>query len=177
MYTKQKEYMNYILENKAKFYRIAYAYTQNKEDALDVIQEAIYKALKTSENLDVAYIKTWFHRILVNTAIDLIRKNKKYVLSNEEANLNEQKYCDTYENIDLKTCLNTLPDEQRIVIILRYFEDLKLQEIADILDENLSTIKNRLYKALKNLKFEMTAQEVIQNEGKGKIKSIKDGVR
>lgn len=165
---------DYILQNKEKLYRIAYSYTQNREDALDVIQETTYKAFKNSKSLkEPNYIKTWFHRILVHTAIDLLRRNKKYILSDEKNLILQQSYYDNYEDIDLKKALDMLPLEQRTVIVLRYFEDLKLQEIADILDENLSTIKNRLYKALKTLKFEMTAQEVIDSERETEIRPIK----
>lgn len=177
MFKKQKQKKvieDYILNNKDKFYRIAYSYVQNKEDALDVIQEAIYKALKTSNSLqEVKYIKTWFHKILIHSAIDLLRKNKKYILEGENQSILEQTYIDTYENLDLKKALDILPQQQRIIIILKYFEDLKLQEIADILDENLSTIKNRLYKALKTLKFEILAQEEIEDERKRENTAIK----
>lgn len=169
---------DYILENKEKFYHIAYSYTQNKEDAFDIIQESIYKAFKMVSSLkQPEYIKTWFYKILIHTAVDLIRKNKKYILLDEPYMTVEKSYCDRYEDIDLKKILDNLPHEQRTIIILRYFEDLKLQEIADILNENLSTVKNRLYKALKNLKFEISAQEVIENERERKVKSIKDRVQ
>lgn len=161
MRKKQKIIENYILDNRNSFYRVAYSYTKNSEDALDVVQESIYKALKSVEGLkETNYIKTWFYNILIHTAIDYLRKNKKYVLENTENPFPEQGKYDSYEDIDIKNMLNILPPYQRMVIVLRYFEDLKLKEIAEVLDENISTVKNRLYKGLKSLKFEMTAQEV-----------------
>lgn len=162
---KYKVVENYIIENKNDFYKIAYSYTRNSEDALDIVQETIYKALKTSESLkEPKYIKTWFYNILIHTAIDFLRKNKKYVLSDEEFIFDNNGKYDIYEDLDLKKVLKSLPSDQHTIIILRYYKDLKLNEIAKILNENLSTIKSRLYKALKALKLELSAQEVKENE-------------
>ena len=78
---KEKRIENYIVENRNIFYKIAYSYTQNEEDALDVVQEAIYKALSSIDSLkDLEKIKPWFYKILIRTSIDFIRKNKKYIL-------------------------------------------------------------------------------------------------
>jgi len=69
----------YIIENKNSFYRVAYSYTKNEDDALDVVQESIYKALYSVDNLqDINYINTWFYKILIRTSIDNIRKNARY---------------------------------------------------------------------------------------------------
>lgn len=57
---------------------------------------------------------------------------------------------DHYQDLDLKQMINRLDDKSRTVIILRYFEDLKLEDIADIVGENLNTVKARLYRTLKN---------------------------
>ena len=48
-----------------------------------------------------------------------------------------------------------MPEKYRSIIILRYFEDLKLQEIAEILNQNVNTVKTRLYTGLKKLRIEM----------------------
>lgn len=149
----------YVTENSASFYRIALSYTRHHEDALDIVQEAVYKALKSSHTLrEPQYIKTWFHRILINTAIDTLRKNQRYELTDDEAAFDAPAQ-DHYENLDLRSALALLSPEQRLVIILRYFEDMRLQDIADILGENLSTIKTRLYAALKKMRIEIQSDE------------------
>ena len=66
---------------------------------------------------------------------------------------------DNYENFDLMESLDNLPDIYRSIIILRYFEDLKLQDIADILNENLSTVKTRLYTGLERLRIVLNDHE------------------
>lgn len=149
----------YVTENSASFYRIALSYTRNHDDALDIVQEAVYKALKSSHSLrEPQYIKTWFHRILINTAIDTLRKSQRYQLTDDEAAFDTPTQ-DHYENLDLQSALALLSDEQRMVVILRYFEDMRLQDIADILNENLSTVKTRLYAALKKLRIEIQSDE------------------
>lgn len=67
---------------------------------------------------------------------------------------------DTYENIDLMRALNSMSDSDRAVIQLKYFEGLKLDEIAYVLGENLNTVKSRLYRGLKKLRCAMDDVEV-----------------
>lgn len=62
--------IQYILENQDRFYRLAYSYTRHQEDALDVVQSAVCKALEAHENIRNAdAIRTWFYRILVNECL------------------------------------------------------------------------------------------------------------
>ncbi|UWD47655.1 sigma-70 family RNA polymerase sigma factor [Clostridioides difficile] len=153
---KRRKVERYIIDNKDSFYRIAYSYTKNEEDALDVVQESMYKALYSVENLkEVNYIKTWFYKILVRTSIDFIRKNRKYNNMTDIALIDETGEYDKYTDLDLKKALEELPIEYKSIIILRFFEDLKIEEVAIILDENVNTVKTRLYTALKKLKLKI----------------------
>ncbi|EJA6702714.1 sigma-70 family RNA polymerase sigma factor [Clostridioides difficile] len=153
---KRTKVEKYIIDNKDSFYRIAYSYTKNEEDALDVVQEAMYKALYSVENIkEVNYIKTWFYKILVRTSIDFIRKNRKYNNMTDIDLIDETGEYDKYTDLDLRRALEELPIEYKSIIILRFFEDLKIEEVAIILDENVNTIKTRLYTALKKLKLKI----------------------
>jgi RNA polymerase sigma-70 factor (ECF subfamily) len=148
---------DYILQNKESHYRLAYSYVKNKEDALDIVQESILKALSSVDSLEnTDYMKTWFYRILVNTSMDVLRKKGKlsYVVD-ITLDLNSEVKEDTYENFDLQKAMDNLPDSYRLIISLRYFEDLKLEDIADILRENLNTVKTRLYAGLKKLRIQL----------------------
>jgi RNA polymerase sigma-70 factor, ECF subfamily len=148
---------NYILQNKESHYRIAYSYVKNKDDALDIVQESILKALNSVDSLtNTEYIKTWFYRILVNTSLDILRKKGKLsYVEDIVLDLNSEAKEDIYENFDLQNAMDNLPHNYRLIISLRYFEDLKLEEIADILGENLNTVKTRLYAGLKKLRIEI----------------------
>jgi RNA polymerase sigma-70 factor (ECF subfamily) len=62
-----------ILQNKDSFYRLAYSYVRNQEDALDIVQDSIHKALKNQHQLKNAYtVKSWFYRIVVTTSLDFL---------------------------------------------------------------------------------------------------------
>lgn len=159
--TLKKQIADYIISNKEKYYRVAYSYVKNTDDALDIMQESIYKAVAHVDSLqDISYINTWFYRIIVNTSIDFIRKQKKVIpVDNEVLASFTSEINDEYENFDLQRAMDNLPEKYRVVVVLRYFEDLKIEEIAEILNENANTIKTRLYKSLKLLRVKMDDYE------------------
>jgi len=143
----------YIKSNQQDFYRLAYSYTKNSDDALDIVQEAIYKAIANARTLkNPAYLKTWVYRILVNESINWIRKRKNIVLDETVPNnlLYEDK--DIAEEISIYNAIQQLEPKLRTIIILRFFEDMNLEEISTITKTNLNTVKSRLYKSLNILK-------------------------
>lgn len=146
--------VSYIEENQKKFYRIAYSYVKNPDTAMDIVQDSILKALQkyhTLKNIDA--VKTWFYRILVNTCLTYIRKQKNEACLNEISD-EAQQY--NPENVnELKELINKLPPDLKTIIILRYYEDLKLEDIAKITNLNLSTVKSKLYRTLKMLRVDL----------------------
>lgn len=147
----------YIVENQHTYYRLAFSYVKNKENALDIVQEAIFKALRSIDRLDeVNYLKTWLYRIVVNTSIDFIRKHQRVSIMEDEM---LKSHLPSSENemsdLDLQEAVDQLPPTYKTIIILRFFEDLKLEEIAEITGDNLNTVKTRLYSALRKLRVEM----------------------
>ncbi|MCM3388908.1 RNA polymerase sigma factor [Ureibacillus chungkukjangi] len=144
------------MENKENFYRLAYSYVQNQEDALDIVQDSIQKAILSKTLKDDKAIKSWFYKIIVNTSLDFLRKRKKLtVVDDTTLQLHSQGVSEYYEDIDLHRAINELSPDYRSVIVLRYFEDLKIEEVAEILELNISTIKTRIYKGLKLLRVQM----------------------
>jgi RNA polymerase sigma-70 factor (ECF subfamily) len=154
----EKQLETFVVENREKLYRIAYSYVKNADDAMDIIQEAIIKAytsLNTLKNPD--YFKTWFYRILINTSLDFVRRQNK-IISMDEDTLSfhdDESFNDIYEDIDLKKALDEMPGDLRSIILLRFFEDMKIEEIAEIVGENVNTVKTRLYKSLRMLRRKM----------------------
>lgn len=146
--------IEYIKDNQEKLYRIAFSYSKNEEAALDIVQEAITKALKNINKLrEESYIKTWFYRILINEALQYIRKNKRILTCELEAIENKVDCnADLAEGLDIYKYVQNLNEKLKTVIILRFFEDMKIREIARITKTNESTVKSRLYKGLKELK-------------------------
>ena len=151
-----QETENTLLKNYEKYYRLAYSYTKNKEDALDVVQESAYRAIRDCRKVrNKDYLSTWIYRIVVNTALDMLRRKKKENITEE---LPEIPVEDQYQDLELRTVLNQLDDKSRTIILLRYFEDLKLEDIADIVGDNLNTVKARLYRSLKKLRLNLEAE-------------------
>lgn len=154
---KYKLVEDFIIENRESHYRLAYSYVRNKENALDIIQDAIEKALKSIDRLtEIRYLKTWFYRIIVNTAIDFIRKHKKMTFMDDDLlSYHLPNVEDELEDIDLQEAINHLPLPYKSIIILRFFEDLQIDEISKITGLNINTVKTRLYAALKKLRLEI----------------------
>ncbi|MEK5186197.1 sigma-70 family RNA polymerase sigma factor [Solibacillus sp. FSL W7-1324] len=153
-------FITFIRSQQQSIYRLAYNYTKNEQDALDIVQESIQKGWLALEKLtNTEQMKSWFFTILVRTAIDFLRKHNRVVLVGDEA-LQQLPEHDTYENLDLQQALQHLPLQLREVIVLRYFEDLKIDEVAHILTLPVSTAKSRLYKALRLLKIELEQEDM-----------------
>ncbi|AQY38373.1 sigma-70 family RNA polymerase sigma factor [Bacillus thuringiensis] len=152
-----------INENQNDFYRLAYSYVKNEEDALDIIQVSIEKALLNFETIKkTTSVKSWFYKIVVCTSIDFLRKEKKVkCMDISICDCLNYGIKDNYEYIDIHSALNQLPMQYKTIILLRYFEDLKIEEIAEIVEENVNTVKTRLYRALKLLRTILTEGEIL----------------
>lgn len=151
---KRKKVEKYLIENREYYYRLAYSYVKNEADSLDIIQESIIKALISIESLkEIEKVKSWFYKIVIRTSIDYIRKNKKYNDMIDISEIINNGKSDEYKDLDLYKALDELDEMYKTIIILRYFEDMKINDIADILDENPNTVKTRLYAGLKKLKI------------------------
>lgn len=146
-----------LLSNYENYYRLAYSYVKKESDAMDIVQESAYKAMKSYHLIKKEeHISTWIYRIVVNTSLDFLRKHKYEVLGVMD---DDTFYEDNYKDFDMQNILNQLEEEDRIIIVLRYFEDQKLEDIADITGNNLSTVKTKLYRALKKLRVTMEKEE------------------
>lgn len=159
---KEKIIKKYIVENKDNLYRFAYSYVKNENDALDIVHNAVCKALLNKDSIkDDKKIKSWIYQIVSNCAIDYMRKNNKYTEMTDEIQNESMIGFDKYENFDLKRAMDNLPEKYRQVIILRYFEDMKISDITEILGEKESTIKTRLYTGLSKLRIELESEEEV----------------
>ena len=149
--------VNYIIANQKKFYRLAYTYVRNENDALDIVQNAICSALEHYGSIrEISYIKTWFYRVLVHESLNYIRKKNREIASGEplgeEAAYVEPGYEETegfFEELD------RLPADTQNVIRLRFYEEMSLQEIAEVMELSVNTVKSKLYRGLKSLKEEL----------------------
>lgn len=156
----KEEYVELINENRAKMYKTAMAILRNDEDACDAIQEALlssYKSLKNLKNKD--FFVTWITRILINKCYDIIQKNKKIVYVDDQITENTLGYYDTYKTEStLEYVISRLDEELRQIVVLYYYDELKVGEISNILLIPEGTVKSRLSRARKKI------EEVLEKE-------------
>ena len=146
-----------ILEQYPALYRLAFTYVKNPDDAMDVVQESVYKAMRGCAQVqNREAVRSWLCRIVVNTALDLLRGRSREVLTDI---LPESGREDVYADPDLLRALDVLEERERTVVVLRFFQELKLHEIAKVTGENLNTVKTILYRSLKKLKAYLTEGE------------------
>lgn len=155
MQMKKEKLKKYITSNIDKLYRLAFSYARNKQDAEDIVNESVKKALYAINSLKNSdYMGTWIYRIIVNTANTYLKSKSKISYFDDilEETLSTE---DQYQDTDLYNKVMKLDSKYRIIIILKYYEDMTFEQIAYILNENISTIKTRLYTALDKLKKEL----------------------
>lgn len=144
----------------ADIYRIAYVYLKNEADALDIVQETACKAFDKIHTVkEPEYLKTWFIKIAINSALNLLKQKEKAVLMNElltESVLEE--FSDPTDNILMKQLIDILSVEEKNIILLKYYQDLTFTEIAQILHMPLGTAKSICYRALKKLRIQIEGE-------------------
>jgi RNA polymerase sigma factor (sigma-70 family) len=151
-------------------YRSAYYILGNEQDALDASQEVlirIYRKIDTYQ--EKAKFTTWVQRIVSNVCMDKFRTMKETVSIDEheltipDRNNVEEEILLTGLSNDIQEAIGKLPKQYRLVVVLRYLEDLSYQEIAETLDLPLNTVKSYLFRARQQL------QELLYDYQKGGI--------
>ena len=140
-----------LIKNYEKYYRMAYSYVFCEQDAMDIVQEGAYRAILKSDLLkQPEYVDTWICKIVINEALRFLKKNK--LASVDMESLPEQGKEDEVEDIDLQRALEKLDTQERAIVVLRYFEEEKLENIGKTMNLNVNTVKSRLYRAMDKLK-------------------------
>ena len=140
-----------VNELKSDGYKLAYTILKNEQDSIDAYLQAVEKGLKNIKNLkEVKYFKTWFLKIVINEAKNIISKNSK-VIYLEDINRENK--------IDLEKSLQSIDPQTREMIKMKYYMGYKLEEIAQILDLSIGTVKGKMYTALKNMRKELSDSE------------------
>ncbi|MGE5389659.1 MAG: RNA polymerase sigma factor [Deltaproteobacteria bacterium] len=146
-----------ILAKQTEYYRLAYVYTQNREDALDAMENMIvilYENVQRLKNNQSFY--GWSNTVLVNCCRALLRKRNRVVpleLVNEMPGEDSIPIKD--EQIMLEGHLSRLSNKHREVLQLRYYLDMDYQGIADLLKIPVGTVKSRISAGLARLRESM----------------------
>ena len=150
----KETYITFITENKEKLYRVAYGYLHDETKSLDAVDEAVYQGYAHRHELrEPKYLKTWVTKILINECLKAIRNGKRE-LNMEFLPEDTQGSCE--DSIHLKIAINSLPEDLRQLIILRYFGGYTISEAAEILGIPEGTVSTRSRKALEILRVEVS---------------------
>ncbi|MHA8107678.1 RNA polymerase sigma factor [Aquirufa sp. 5-AUSEE-100C1] len=170
-----KAFETLVKRSKSKVYTTIYLIVKDRYIAEDLMQEAYIKAIdviKSGRYNEEGKFLPWILRIAHNMAIDHFRKDKRYptiVLEDgskvfnsfdfaEDSAEEQQMKADQVENI--REMIKKLPDEQREVLVMRHYEDLSFQEIADQTGVSINTALGRMRYALINLRKMLNKQEI-----------------
>jgi len=160
----QKAYADLMHRYKDSIYFMALKMVNNKEDAMDLTVETFAKAFEKLDKYQPEFaFSTWLFRVGTNNCIDFIRKKKLNTqsingmvddegderplqikadtLNPEEASMKKE------QTQTLKVLIDSLPSRYRNLIVLRYFDELSYEEIAEQLDLPLGTVKAQLFRA------------------------------
>ena len=153
-----------------RIFALTYGMLGREEDARDATQETFLAAFRSLRNFrGEAKVSSWLHRIAVNQCISRQRRAKirsESALDDEQATnagsfATPLSYSPAHvaegrqETAAVRRAINSLPVELRQVVVMKEFEELTFREIADVLDLPLSTVKSRLYTALKQLQMRL----------------------
>lgn len=150
-----------------KVFLLAYSFYRNRDDALDIVQETFLRffqkvnLFRRGENF-----QNWLLQIAKNLCIDYYRKNygkRKELMSNtpvDELNLSVQNGQDPEAASDLRTIFSAsikkLAKRQKMIFVMKHYNQLKYKEIAEVLGISLGTVKSLHYKAVQNLRGQIT---------------------
>lgn len=161
-----KAFERIIEEYKVYLYNIAISILNNEEDAGDALSETIIKTYKYIRKLKKnEYVKTWITRILINECKKILKKSRKEKIESYEEykdkNIEiENSRENLEETITIKEAIKSLKKEFRDVVILFYYNEMKLADIAKILKipegtvkSRLSSAKEKLYKILEDRRY------------------------
>ncbi len=161
-----------------KIFALCYGMLAREDEAKDATQEAFINAYRNLKNFrGDAKVSSWLHRIAVNQCLTKKRRDKtrSETFLDEEKNEEEKFFVAPIRNSPshlfekdettrvIRQIINSLPPELRQIVVMKEFEEMTFQEISETLEIPLSTVKSRLYTALKQmrLKLERTPLEIV----------------
>ena len=161
-----------------KIFALCFGMLSREEEAKDAAQETFIAAYRNLKNFrGDAKVSSWLHRIAVNQCLTTMRraKSRSESLLDDEDQAAEKVFIAPSRQMPSRTteqnerlhfvrqAVQSLPVDLRQIIVMKEFEEMTFQEISDVLDLPLSTVKSRLYTALKQLrmKLERTPMEIV----------------
>ena len=145
-----------VTDHSARVFRLAYRLTGNRHDAEDLTQEVFVRVFRSLDKYTPGTFEGWLHRITTNLFLDQARRKQRIrfdALSDERAGrlrssgpTPEAAMADRRFDDDVETALATLPPDFRAAVVLCDVEGLSYEEIAEIMDAKLGTVRSRIHR-------------------------------
>jgi RNA polymerase sigma-70 factor (ECF subfamily) len=161
----QGKFKNLLQTHKDAVFSYATYLVRNRQDAEDITQDVFVKLWQNMDKIDKNKTKAWIMRVAHNLCIDQIRRNKSLrTAASDQGDLAVQVQNPGIHDADpegymefremqkeILEALARLPDKTRCILLMHYFQDLKLDTISDIMNENINTVKVTLHRGRKLL--------------------------
>jgi RNA polymerase sigma-70 factor (ECF subfamily) len=154
----EEAFYHLINQKKTELYRMAYVYVQNENDAVEIYQQTIIRAFEGLPKLnDPKYFSTWITRILINCSKTYLSKRKNIELVEPAyiENLRTMSHSNIEEHLDLWKALHQLVEKYKTVLLLRFYQDYSVNQIADILQCPEGTVKTHIRRGLQMLRQQL----------------------
>lgn len=157
-------------------YTLAYSITKNKEDAEEVAQDAFVKAYKNLESFQgKSKFSTWLYQIVYRTALSKIRIKKQVWQpldqKHEKDAIQNISQTDKLERLDrkkiIKLAINRLKEDEAFLLILYYYQEMSMEELAESTELSVSNVKVKLFRARKNMHDHL--QQLMNGQAKSLI--------
>ncbi|WP_046215267.1 sigma-70 family RNA polymerase sigma factor [Paenibacillus wulumuqiensis] len=152
----EESYYRLVSLHRRRLYGIAYGYMRSEEDALEMLQEVTYRGLCKCHKLRApdAFIP-WLIRILIHCCMDELKRRKRNITLTEHHTSGQITEMKQEDRMDLERALDRLKPNYRHVLVLKYYDDMTVKEIARVLKRSEGTIKTWLHQGLKQIRGKM----------------------
>ncbi|MGM0898074.1 MAG: sigma-70 family RNA polymerase sigma factor [Bacillota bacterium] len=147
-----------LKSEKEKLYRMAYTYVKNEEDALEIFQRTVLQAIESVHQVkEPHFFSTWLTRICINKALAFLKNNKKLVYMGEveQRNSDNSSSSDVAQQLDVSNALDSLPEKFKTALMLRYYQDFTIKQVAAVMDCPEGTVKTLIHRGLALLKKDL----------------------
>lgn len=156
-----------VVRHQKSIQRVCYRFTGNTEDAADLTQEVFVKAYRSLPKFrGTSAFSTWLYRIAVNACLSFkaSRKNRADDWDEDHDIVAEgpsaEESLDSRLNAEtVRKALDTLPEKQRVTVIMKVLEERTHAEVAEILGSNVGTVKANLFFAIRNLRKQLSRSQ------------------
>lgn len=156
--TRRDAFADVVAQYSPKLYRQIRRMLLSHDDTNDVLQNALIKAWTNLDHFrGDAQLGTWLYRIAMNETLNYIAQQKQSTpLSEAPQQIADQLMADPYfdgdqTQLQLQQAMATLPDKQRVVFQLKYFEEMKYEEMSQVLDTSVGALKASYHHAVKKI--------------------------